>query len=552
MGIPFYFKSIVHQHPGIVVPLSKAKKSCDRLFLDFNCAVHQCAQSVMSKMPTATFQTIEFEILRETLLFLKDIIESIAPKHLVYVAVDGVCPLAKMVQQRKRRYVSMWRHQLLQEEAKRLNITLCQWDTNAITPGTAFMEQLNASLKNMETAFNAMNRQHGGPIMVVSDSSEHGEGEHKIMDYLREFPDDSRRDMIYGLDADLIMLSMISKASDKIFLVREKPVFNLAVRIHEAYLTLDIAQLKTMVHQDIHRTYHAPGTVDSIVRDYVALCWLIGNDFLPPLSYLKIKENGIQILLQTYASLKTDMQQPLIDEEGIINHLFLLQLFGNLSRNEDVMMDEVNRNYYDRKVQPNKNQEGIKPMMNYIDNWPTFHKYPQIIDTSQKGWRPQYYRHLFKSQPCATVHDICSSYIEGLFWTAMYYFTGKAPKNWAYSHNYSPTILDVYNYMFSAQTSLLEIIDQSFQSLSNITIFPTLQLLFVLPPSSNHLIPKLYLDIQKEIKKGCTHYFPTQFEICTYLKHYLWEASPVLPFVDVTHLHDTLNTLTQEEGSVGA
>ena len=74
------------------------------------------------------------------------------------------------------------------------------WDTNQITPGTKFMNQLSIYLQNRCKEFNVH--------CVLSDSNEPGEGEHKIMKYMDTLPMNTTN-VVYGLDADLIMLSMI-------------------------------------------------------------------------------------------------------------------------------------------------------------------------------------------------------------------------------------------------------------------------------------------------------------------------------------------------------
>ena len=73
------------------------------------------------------------------------------------------------------------------------------WDSNAISPGTPFMKKLSQRLKVLQTPFK----------LIISDSSDVGEGEHKIFNYIRSNNETDIVDIIYGLDADLIMLSML-------------------------------------------------------------------------------------------------------------------------------------------------------------------------------------------------------------------------------------------------------------------------------------------------------------------------------------------------------
>ena len=103
-----------------------------------------------------------------------------------------MCPRGKIEQQKYRRFRSANERKI--------------WDTNSISPGTKFMNDLNIFLKKKSY-----------PIKTIfSDSSIHGEGEHKIMQYLKNV-DESILNIVHGLDADLIMLSKIK--SNKIYLL---------------------------------------------------------------------------------------------------------------------------------------------------------------------------------------------------------------------------------------------------------------------------------------------------------------------------------------------
>tara|TARA_A100001015_G_C14874771_1_gene665839 strand:+ start:9 stop:1103 length:1095 start_codon:yes stop_codon:yes gene_type:complete len=117
---------------------------------------------------------------------IKDCIELTNVQHKVFIAIDGPAPRAKMEQQRQRRLKSS-------QEVK-------DWDTNAITPGTQFMEHLNKFLKK-QIKFLSVS-------CILSDSNEPGEGEHKIMKFIDNTPIHTTH-YVYGLDAYLNQLTKI-------------------------------------------------------------------------------------------------------------------------------------------------------------------------------------------------------------------------------------------------------------------------------------------------------------------------------------------------------
>ena len=132
------------------------------------------------------------------------------PQHMMYVAFDGVAPLAKMGQQRERRWKGKFETKLLGAANS------AKWDTAKITPGTEFMYALGiAARQRLED-----------PSTVVSPSSEPGEGEHKIFERIRNIDHTSQAVAIYGLDADLIMLCLLhDHLCGGLFLYRETPHF---------------------------------------------------------------------------------------------------------------------------------------------------------------------------------------------------------------------------------------------------------------------------------------------------------------------------------------
>jgi len=102
MGIPSYFANISRHHPHI---LRNTIPQCTNLFFDMNSLIHPCVSAAAS----SDYNTL-FEYIGRT---TEEIIRTVNPTNVTYIAVDGVAPRSKMVQQRKRRYVSVYKNRLI-------------------------------------------------------------------------------------------------------------------------------------------------------------------------------------------------------------------------------------------------------------------------------------------------------------------------------------------------------------------------------------------------------------------------------------------------------
>ena len=191
MGIPYYFYKLSQKYNNVVS--NKKPENTDIYCIDFNGIIHNVAQELIYEKDIVDVEDKIIEGVWNKILHYIDIYK--AKKYII--CADGVAPAAKMSQQRKRRYLSIYRNVI-----DDVHITKKpQWDTNAITPGTQFMNNLNVfiSKKIRYSTFSI--------DIIYSGSNETGEGEHKIFKKLK-VENDYNNIIINGLDADLIMLTI--------------------------------------------------------------------------------------------------------------------------------------------------------------------------------------------------------------------------------------------------------------------------------------------------------------------------------------------------------
>ena len=213
MGIPYYFYTIYKKYSNdnndkslMIHENELSNLNIKYLFFDYNSMIHPCAQDAIKINSCNNNSELEDFIIAHCILYTKELIKSLNPEY-IYIMIDGVAPRAKINQQRERRYKS----QLMKNWGNEDKST---WNSNKITPGTPFMEKLS---KQLHKELNDNNNK-----VFISDSNEPGEGEHKMMKIINDFNlKNDDKIFIYGLDADLIMLSLLNKWKNNIVLLRD-------------------------------------------------------------------------------------------------------------------------------------------------------------------------------------------------------------------------------------------------------------------------------------------------------------------------------------------
>jgi 5'-3' exoribonuclease 1 len=185
MGIPSYFSYIVKNHHKIIKKIDILK--VNNLYLDCNSIIYD----IINSENTNNFELIIKGVLNK----IDEYIYLIKPNNYIYIAFDGVAPVAKLEQQRQRRYKSAFEknisNTIFEDKPHKL------FNTSLITPGTSFMKELNDSIKSY---FNEPLKYNVCEI-VLSTSDIVGEGEHKIFEFIRENPEitNDKCNVIYGL-----------------------------------------------------------------------------------------------------------------------------------------------------------------------------------------------------------------------------------------------------------------------------------------------------------------------------------------------------------------
>ena len=107
MGIPSFFSFIVKNHSNTLRKLSSNPIKVDNLYLDCNSIIYDA----FYKMDTTTItEDISYYIISCVIQTIKEYINLLKPTNNLMIAFDGVAPVAKLEQQRSRRFKSVYQN----------------------------------------------------------------------------------------------------------------------------------------------------------------------------------------------------------------------------------------------------------------------------------------------------------------------------------------------------------------------------------------------------------------------------------------------------------
>jgi 5'-3' exoribonuclease 2 len=650
MGVPSFYRWLAKKYPNIVVDVVEEKPRVesdvvvpvnvaapnpngveyDNLYLDMNGIIHPCAHPT----PPAPQPETEEEMMDNICKVLDRLVSIVRPRKLLYLAVDGVAPRAKMNQQRARRFRAAQEaeenalvNQRLREELKAQGKEVPPapsnpFDSNVITPGTEFMRKATETLVKYTTEKLATDPGWSGVKVIISDASVPGEGEHKIMSYIRKQHsqpdyDPNVRHVICGLDADLIMLGLATH--EPYFSILREEVLNLRLPPdachkcqkggHKAFECEEEpppapAELPyQFLHLNVLREYLElelksvqlpfPADLERFIDDFIFMCFFVGNDFLPHLPTLEIREGALDLLLNMYKKVLPTMGY-MTTGSGDINFATAKILIQEIAFMEDSILKrrkaKQERDALNEARRKNHNKAGLgarKPgfgennMFNRTaaqalkqsfvpagsdkgkkreqddDNTPpakrirtdasdkdTNHDAEEtpeedLVRLGESGYKERYYTHKFKAEYAdgAFVRKVAFDYAEGMAWVMKYYYQGCASWKWYYPHHYAPFAQD-----------LVRFVDQfSFAFELGTPFKPFEQLMAVLPAKSHKALPKAYhkyMGVGKNsFKSPIIHIYPEKFDLDMNGKKFAHQAVILLPFINESELVDTVRPI---------
>eukprot|EP01059_Diplonema_ambulator_P000868 TRINITY_DN1068_c0_g1_i3.p1 TRINITY_DN1068_c0_g1~~TRINITY_DN1068_c0_g1_i3.p1 ORF type:complete len:832 (+),score=137.88 TRINITY_DN1068_c0_g1_i3:64-2496(+) len=583
MGIPAFYSWLAQKYSRITRK-HLPDAGIQNLYVDVNGLIHGACQSAGGE-----YMRDEGKMLEKLVLYIdRLVVLAGGGVKMVYLAVDGVAPRAKLNQQRGRRFQA-GKVRLLEgnhddvaglfedEDQAEVKATLTDlndatnglnmgifdkadilsalnnepdhpstdpanifcfdlpseptedvplWDSNAITPGTTFMQKVSQTLNKWAESYT------GSATVIVSDSNTPGEGEHKFMDFLKVergpngWVDPSETHGIVSLDADIILLSL-SLHLPNFYIVREDRWAEGMTKFDYIYVDNLREQLaEELIGKITHYypTYHPHSTLakppcfERMLTDWISLMTLAGNDFMPhlPAAYVG----------QLSGDLFMDVYERLMAESGEGNWCYIVKEdceidLGNLKRFL-IRFSEVEDSLFRQEAIFDKiiTEEEVQAAGGYLS-------------TVDDAWRSVYYDSVKEVGGCtATVEEMKGKmgekWLEGFSWVVRYYFRpGTASWEWYYPFYHAPFAREIIDFIDSGRPygALLETPSHPLQ--------PKQQLLAVLPEWSFSLLPEGFGSSYTEAEKSA---YPTSWKFdltgCRAEHH----GVPVLPFLDVSKL----------------
>ncbi|XP_071451218.1 5'-3' exoribonuclease 1 [Hetaerina americana] len=608
MGVPKFFRWLYERYPCLCELIREYEiPEFDNLYLDMNGIIHMCSHP---NDFDPNFRITDEQIFKSIFHYIEILFRMIQPQKLFFMAVDGVAPRAKLNQQRGRRFRTAKEAATLEKKAVESGLELPEgkrFDSNCITPGTEFMERLHHQLRYFIADKMTNDKLWKNVKVILSGHETPGEGEHKIMDYIRYMKaqpdyDHNTRHCLYGLDADLIMLGLCThephfsllreevkygKRSNRITMPEDTKYYLLHLSLLRGYLDWEFASLKDKLPFGYN--------LENIIDDWVLMGFLVGNDFIPNLPGLHIAHGALQMLHKAYMDVLPTLDGYLNEGGTLVLSRFQRYLeklaafdihqFKNEFADLKYFAAKTGRRMGSNRERPkffnvpgevmgsNETRVVADPkLQEMLLHMEKLEKELEEMSLSKEN-EEEYLKQLFGGIE-DDFHEEDSDEDDEHECTAMFlefcqmkrdYYTNKLE-----FEKVTPEVLQsqAEGYVYAIQWNLHYYYNgvcswswfyphhyapyiSDIKNFCNVNIkfdmgkpfLPFQQLLAVLPSLSKELLPAPYHTLMEDENSPIIHYFPTTFQTDLNGKRQDWEAVVLIPFIDEVELQKAMDPL---------
>jgi len=443
MGIERFFKSINSLYANEIIKPHYKNNNITQFYFDFNSMIHKISNTVCEHINDLLVYSLiykysnksgmdkdllidEFNKINKIYKFkyaieefykrIKDIdLNSLIFNHifedirnyltfypnceLLYIGIDGVPSVGKMVEQQDRRYkgylMSLINKKLIEKHKNQLNNSnfdftniyneleylhlKISFDKNLISPQTDFMIDFINELKKQDFKVKT----------IISDFNEEGEGEKKIIKYIKKYSNKNDRIIIYSPDADMIIMTMILD-------------FHIYILRHEQSESRD----DIIDIQSIRKIFNP-------VDDIAYIFSVFGDDFIPKIDWINVTKH-LSKILEEYKRMNIRIIQ---NNQVIFKNLQLF--FNNIKKFENQFIPSKNR--FDNLIKP--------------INYKSFNYYNEKNDIEKLSRK---YEPIYKEKD-EIVNPL--DYYKAMLWKYNYYFLDdESNNNYFYKYDGAPSI----------------------------------------------------------------------------------------------------------------
>ena len=586
MGVPGFFSWLLKNKKKLGAKkliLNELPYKIEWLMLDTNCLLHPCIANILEKYKEGKLLIDSNKNLRtqiETYIWDKitqcidDMIQQTQPEY-IYIAIDGVAPMGKILQQRQRRYrflfdkkIKLNSTDVIEELEQIMSKTISKpngieepilpLSSIELTPGTDYMERLNKSMIEYIILLKKQNKK-----CIYSSYHDEGEGEHKILQYIKNNLLPNTSIAVYGLDADLLFLSLGLNSKYDLYVMREKQVFtNTDVDLDEIpeYNYVEIKQLHILI-----------SNLGVSTNDFILMCYLIGNDFLPGLLTIDVKKGGLDKIFKAWDNLKEKIginteyiNQEINDTNNIqiksylvnydetnklykINLELLKKLFEELiwterwvwkNMNRDKLLNQDNLELDDKtKFLELKEIDKMEQMEKFISGQTVNIDFLEKIEFSSSNEYYSYYLGINSIDiDKQIIKKMVIDYVSSIEWCMGYYLNNCPSWTWGYNFMIAPLIKDIINF-FPQSNKQIKI------NYHPRTLNPVEQLILAIPPQTyKYVIEKNIIESIKSNKK-IGYMLPESFQIDVNKEHMYWKCQVRIPIVEYNEFESEIKKL---------